>query len=131
MRTSTRPCAWQDEVERALFTMDALFAVHTPGFSKSVWSQQEIGFALGRGVKVISFKMGENPTGFISKHRPDNMAQPRRSQRRLMACCAVTLSHKDGSIGAKDGVSASGRRNPLVTSSSWDRPLRVAEQRTL
>lgn len=49
--------------------MDALVAVHTPGFSKSVWTQQEIGFALGRGVKVISFKMGEDPTGFISKRQ--------------------------------------------------------------
>lgn len=39
--------------------------------------QQEIGFALGRGTKVISLKMGEDPTGFISKHQ----ALPRRSRR--------------------------------------------------
>ena len=61
--------AWQDEIERALFTMDAMVAVHTDGFSLSNWTQQEIGFALGRGVKVISFKMGEDPTGFIGKHQ--------------------------------------------------------------
>ncbi len=61
--------AWQDEIERALFSMDAMVAVHTPGFSKSVWTQQEIGIALGRGIKVISFKMGEDPTGFISKRQ--------------------------------------------------------------
>ncbi len=61
--------AWQDEIERALLTMDAFIAVHTPGFSQSIWTQQEIGFALGRGVKVISFKMGEDPTGFIGKHQ--------------------------------------------------------------
>jgi hypothetical protein len=60
---------WQKEVERALFTMDAFLAIHTPGFKDSFWTQQEIGFALGRGVKVISFKMGEDPTGFISKHQ--------------------------------------------------------------
>ncbi|MFZ0425226.1 MAG: toll/interleukin-1 receptor domain-containing protein [Xanthobacteraceae bacterium] len=60
---------WQLEVERALNFMDAFIAIHTPGFSKSVWTQQEIGFALGRGVKVISFKMGEDPTGFISKQQ--------------------------------------------------------------
>ena len=30
---------------------------------------QEIGFAIGRGLKIISFKMGEDPTGFISKHQ--------------------------------------------------------------
>ena len=61
--------AWQDEIERALQTMDAFVAVHTPGFKDSIWTQQEIGFALGRGTKIISFKMGEDPTGFIGKHQ--------------------------------------------------------------
>ena len=60
---------WQSEIERALHTMDAFIAVHTPGFSSSCWTQQEIGFAVGRGTKVISFKMGEDPTGFISKRQ--------------------------------------------------------------
>ena len=60
---------WQHEIERALRSMDAFIAVHTEGFSKSVWTQQEVGYALGRGTKVISFKMGEDPTGFISKHQ--------------------------------------------------------------
>nr|WP_306670074.1 toll/interleukin-1 receptor domain-containing protein [Sphingomonas sp. R-74633] len=61
--------AWQDEIERALYTMDAMVAVHTKGFSASFWTQQEIGFALGRGVKIVSFKYGEDPTGFIGKHQ--------------------------------------------------------------
>jgi hypothetical protein len=60
---------WQTEIERALRTMDAFIAIHTPGFSKSFWTQQEIGFAVGCGVKIISFKMGEDPTGFLSKHQ--------------------------------------------------------------
>jgi hypothetical protein len=45
------------------------FSQSTPGFSASVWTQQEVGSAVGRGVKIISFKMGEDPTGFISKHQ--------------------------------------------------------------
>jgi len=60
---------WQKEIERALLTMDAFLAIHTPGFRDSFWTQQEIGFAVGRGVKIVSFKMGEDPTGFISKHQ--------------------------------------------------------------
>ena len=60
---------WQSEIERALNNMDAFIAIHTPGSSNSNWTQQEIGFALGKGVKVISFKMGEDPTGFISRHQ--------------------------------------------------------------
>jgi hypothetical protein len=60
---------WQTEIERALRHMDAFIAVLTAGFSKSEWTQQEVGFAVGRGTKIISFKMGEGPTGFISKQQ--------------------------------------------------------------
>ena len=67
---------WQEEIERGLRTMDAMVAVHTPGFSLSNWTQQEVGYALGRGVPVISFKYGEDPTGFIQKHQ----ALPRRGK---------------------------------------------------
>jgi hypothetical protein len=67
---------WQSEIEKALHTMDALVAMHTPGFSQSYWTQQEIGFAVGKGVKIISLRMGEDPTGFISKHQ----ALPRGSK---------------------------------------------------
>ena len=57
---------WQTEIERGLATMDALVAILTPGFRDSVWTNQEIGFALGRGAKIISLRMGEDPPGFIS-----------------------------------------------------------------
>jgi hypothetical protein len=61
---------WQSEIERALGIMDAFLAMHTDGFSESCWTQQEIGYAVCRGVKIISLKMGnEDPTGFISKHQ--------------------------------------------------------------
>lgn len=60
---------WQSEIERALHCMDAFLAIHTVGFSSSIWTQQEIGFAVARGVKIISLRMGEDPTGFISKRQ--------------------------------------------------------------
>ncbi len=60
---------WQTEIEKALQTMDAMVAVHTEGFKTKFWCQQEIGFALGRGTKLISLRMGEDPAGFISKHQ--------------------------------------------------------------
>lgn len=58
---------WQIEIERGLHNMDALLAIHTVGFEKSFWCQQEIGFALGRNIKIVSLEFGELPTGFISK----------------------------------------------------------------
>jgi hypothetical protein len=60
---------WQTEIERGLHAMHAMISIHTKGFSNSYWTQQEIGFALGRDTKIISLRMGEDPTGFISKHQ--------------------------------------------------------------
>lgn len=58
---------WQDELHRALLTMDAFLAVHSDGYATSCWAQQEAGFALGRGVKIISFKLSdEAPAGFLA-----------------------------------------------------------------
>ena len=54
---------WQREIQRALFTMDAMLTVHTRGFSESVWTQQEVGFALGRGVKSHFFETWRRPKG--------------------------------------------------------------------
>ncbi len=60
---------WETEIERALNCMDAMVTIHTRGFARSSWTQQEIGFALGRGVKVISLKFDEDPTGFIARRQ--------------------------------------------------------------
>ncbi len=68
---------WQREIERGLHAMDAFLAIHTAGFKESFWAQQEVGFAFGRGAKIISFKMGEDPTGFISIKQ----ALPRQNRR--------------------------------------------------
>jgi hypothetical protein len=58
---------WQNEIEKALFSMDALTAVLTPVFNKSKWTDQEVGVAIGREVLVISIKKGMDPYGFIGK----------------------------------------------------------------
>jgi len=60
---------WQVQIERALHSMEAFISVHTSGYSKSFWCQQETGFAVARGIKIIALRMGEDPTGFISKNQ--------------------------------------------------------------
>jgi hypothetical protein len=57
---------WQREILRALHSMDAFLSLHTPGFSSSIWCQQEVGFAIARGVPTIAIRMGEDPVGFLS-----------------------------------------------------------------
>ncbi len=61
--------AWQDEIEEALRTMDALAAILTPDFHASKWTDQEVGFAMGKGITVVSLRHGEDPYGFIGKYQ--------------------------------------------------------------
>jgi hypothetical protein len=59
--------AWQNEIENALHSMDAFAALMTDDFHDSDWTDQEVGFALARGVPVIAVHLGLNPYGFIGK----------------------------------------------------------------
>jgi hypothetical protein len=59
--------AWQDEIESALHSMDGFVAIMTDGFHDSLWTDQEVGFALMRGVPVIALRMGKDPYGFLGK----------------------------------------------------------------
>lgn len=64
----TRP--WQRDIERALSSMDILVALMSKSFHDSDWTDQEVGYALGRGIPVIAAKIGKNgqlPYGFIGK----------------------------------------------------------------
>lgn len=58
---------WQNEIENALHTMDSFVALLTDGFHDSLWTDQEVGFAFGRGIPIISVKLGKDPYGFIGK----------------------------------------------------------------
>lgn len=58
---------WQNEIENALRTMDALVAIITPEFSTSKWCDQEVGYALGRGKFVIPLTTDSSPYGFLAK----------------------------------------------------------------
>jgi len=58
---------WQDEIENALFTMDAFVALMTEGFHHSDWTDQEVGFAFARGVPIVPVRLGTDPYGFIGK----------------------------------------------------------------
>ncbi len=60
---------WQDEIEVALSTMDALLALLTPGFNESKWTDQEVGVAIGRRVPVVAVRFGLDPYGLIGKYQ--------------------------------------------------------------
>jgi len=58
---------WQEEIENALASMDAFVALLTEDFHDSDWTDQEVGYALGRNVPLIAVKLGLDPYGFIGK----------------------------------------------------------------
>lgn len=58
---------WQNEIENALFSMDAFAALMTEEFHDSLWTDQEVGVAFGRGVPIIAVRLGKDPYGFIGK----------------------------------------------------------------
>jgi hypothetical protein len=60
---------WLNEIEKALFSMDALAAVLMPGFHESDWTDHEVGIAVGRDVLVIPVCRGLVPYGFINKYQ--------------------------------------------------------------
>jgi hypothetical protein len=58
---------WQREIERALFSMDALVALLSSDYHDSDWTDQEAGVAIGRGVPLITIRLGRNPYGLMGK----------------------------------------------------------------
>lgn len=60
---------WENEIEKALYTMDALCAIVVPNFVGSQWCDQEVGFALGQKKLVIPIDKGNLPYGFLGKYQ--------------------------------------------------------------
>lgn len=61
---------WEDELESALTTCDALVAVLTPDFVESKWCDQEVGYCMARGVLIVPLGLDDtDPHGFIGKYQ--------------------------------------------------------------
>ncbi|PKK83747.1 MAG: hypothetical protein CVT49_06930 [candidate division Zixibacteria bacterium HGW-Zixibacteria-1] len=60
---------WQLEIKKALCSMHALAALLTQDFHNSKWTDQEVGFALGRGFMIIPIRIDINPYGFLGAHQ--------------------------------------------------------------
>lgn len=57
---------WQNEILNGLMTMEVMLALITDDFHESVWTMQEVGYALGKGIPIICVKVGnKDPRGFI------------------------------------------------------------------
>ncbi|WP_186647109.1 AbiJ-related protein [Fluviispira vulneris] len=56
---------WKHEIMKALLTMDACICYIKDDFYKSEWTNQEVGFALARGIPIYLFSVDKtDPKGF-------------------------------------------------------------------
>ena len=63
---------WQDEIEAALATCNGMLVLLHPGFHESKWTDQEIGYAMGRQVLIVAARFGFDPYGFIGRFQGVN-----------------------------------------------------------
>jgi hypothetical protein len=84
---------WQVEIETALATCDLLVALIHPNFVNSKWCDQEIGYALGRGIPVFTVRCGEDPHGFVSKFQSLN-GNEKTSQQIATLIFDAAMEHK-------------------------------------
>lgn len=63
---------WQAQIQTALATSDALIALLHKDFHASHWADQEIGFAMGRGIPVFAVRFAYAPYGFIARFQAFN-----------------------------------------------------------
>lgn len=60
---------WQDEILKALRSMNVLVALLSEDFHESEWTDQEVGAALGRDLPILPIRMGADPLGFIRRYQ--------------------------------------------------------------
>jgi hypothetical protein len=96
---------WQNEIELALGSMQALAALLTPEFHASNWTDQEVGFALGKGVLVIPVRLGADPYGFIGKVQGIS-ASLNESERLAADLSATLLGHPSTHRHLRKGLAA-------------------------
>jgi TIR domain len=59
--------AWEQEIRRALASCDALAAFLHKGFHDSKWTDQEVGFCIGRDVPILPVAIDEMPYGLMAR----------------------------------------------------------------
>lgn len=88
---------WQQEITKGLDTMEIMLAFVTDDFHHSDWTNQEIGYALGRNIPVISLKLqNEDPKGFIGNIQAlkGRLESPAASVKEIYKLLAENLGNK-------------------------------------
>ncbi|QDM27561.1 toll/interleukin-1 receptor domain-containing protein [Tardiphaga sp. vice304] len=88
---------WQREIEKGLATMELMLVFLTDDFHASAWTNQEVGYALGKGIPIITVKVdSKDPIGFIADKQAmkGRANQPSETARRIIDIIANNLGQK-------------------------------------
>jgi nucleoside 2-deoxyribosyltransferase len=111
---------WQNEIEAALATADCLVALLRPGFHASKWTDQEVGYAMGRSLPVFSVRLGEDPYGFIGRFQAfqgskkdaatlatevfEVLVKHKQTSRRMTEALVLRMEESDSFAQAKSNI---------------------------
>jgi TIR domain len=88
---------WQAEILKGLETMEVMLAFVTDDFNGSVWTNQELGYALGRNVPIIALKVERaDPLGFVGINQAlrGDASDPKKTARQVYRLLAEKLGQK-------------------------------------
>lgn len=113
---------WADEISTALGGCDVLVALCTEGFRESAWCDQEVGWALGRGVPVIPVRVDLSPYGLLgstqavrwSRSSPDAAAVAKDILMVLIRDPRMAARAIDAMVGRLERAESFARANALA-----------------
>jgi hypothetical protein len=110
---------WQQVIIEHLNVCQALVAIVTPDFAASQWCDQEVGWALGRGVPVMSINAGKAPYGFFGARqalpfRGDSNALAEAIASRLLQIESTGLSMTERLVSSLESVGSYDAASALV-----------------
>jgi len=132
---------WQNEILKGLETMEIMLVFATDDLHDSEWANQEIGFALGRRVPVLSLKLeGTDPKGFIGSEQAliGDLQDPAASASLIYELVAKKLDNKGrlqsalisaftGSSSFKEAKKRFDRLNKVTDSISKEEAQRIID----
>lgn len=112
---------WQIVIESALHTCDALAGLLHKGFRKSDWCDQEVGFALGRGIPVVPIQYDLLPYGFFGSVQAVNNAATQQSKTLARNLIQILLKDKRSSAQLAETIV-----DELSNATSFDQANRLS-----
>jgi len=90
---------WQEQIEKALRSMEVFVAIVHPEFVDSAWCHEEVGWALGRRVPLYVVRMGNDPNGFTGRDQwPSGFGKSAKEIAALIHSWVATVPELGASI---------------------------------